>query len=152
MRTADGETIAVTGLDPSTTSRGPAYNLTVAGIHTYYVLAGTTPILVHNTNCGNLFKGDGWQHVLNEHVDGSPGVAPGNTTFSNYLDLDDIGGLIEDTVKTRGVPNTPDPLTGVSRDGTKHTVDFDYPVGSRGETSVEVILNTDGSIRTAYPR
>jgi hypothetical protein len=29
----------------------PAYNLTVAGIRTYYVLAGDTPVLVHNS-CG----------------------------------------------------------------------------------------------------
>ncbi|MFJ5609213.1 polymorphic toxin-type HINT domain-containing protein [Streptomyces sp. NPDC093221] len=27
------------------------YNLTVANVHTYYVLAGQTPILVHNSNC-----------------------------------------------------------------------------------------------------
>ncbi|MEW2120037.1 polymorphic toxin-type HINT domain-containing protein [Streptomyces sp. NPDC005474] len=27
------------------------YNLTVEDLHTYYVLAGTTPVLVHNSNC-----------------------------------------------------------------------------------------------------
>ncbi|MFE3109236.1 polymorphic toxin-type HINT domain-containing protein [Kitasatospora indigofera] len=27
------------------------YNLTVADLHTYYVLAGATPVLVHNSNC-----------------------------------------------------------------------------------------------------
>jgi RHS repeat-associated protein len=32
-------------------SRGLAYNLTVDGLHTYYVLAGNTPVLVHN-DCG----------------------------------------------------------------------------------------------------
>jgi Colicin D len=36
---------------------GPAHNLTVADIHTYYVLAGNTPVLVHNTGpgCGSLW-------------------------------------------------------------------------------------------------
>ncbi|MER5278928.1 Hint domain-containing protein [Streptomyces sp. NPDC002809] len=29
----------------------PTYDLTVEGIHTYYVLAGTTPVLVHNSDC-----------------------------------------------------------------------------------------------------
>ncbi|MCG5446106.1 hypothetical protein NIE79_004671 [Micromonospora sp. NIE79] len=148
----DGTSIRPDGRLAPTARIAIAYNLTVADIHTYYVLAGNIPVLVHNTNCGNLFKGDGWQHVLNEHVDGSPGVVSNNTTFSNYLDVDDIGGLIEDTAKARGVPNTPDPVTGLSRDGTKHTVDFGYPIGSRGETTVEVILNPDGSLRTAYPR
>lgn len=28
------------------------YNLTVADLHTYYVLAGDTPVLVHNVGCG----------------------------------------------------------------------------------------------------
>ncbi|MGW0874227.1 polymorphic toxin-type HINT domain-containing protein [Streptomyces sp. NPDC002740] len=27
------------------------YNLTVADVHTYYVLAGATPVLVHNSDC-----------------------------------------------------------------------------------------------------
>ncbi|MFH8223139.1 polymorphic toxin-type HINT domain-containing protein [Streptomyces sp. NPDC018057] len=36
--------------------RGAAdmYNLTVANLHTYYVLAGATPVLVHNVNEGDL--------------------------------------------------------------------------------------------------
>ncbi|MFJ7159814.1 polymorphic toxin-type HINT domain-containing protein [Streptomyces sp. NPDC101118] len=29
----------------------PAYNLTVNDLHTYFVLAGSTPVLVHNTRC-----------------------------------------------------------------------------------------------------
>ena len=31
--------------------RQTTYNLTIADIHTYYVLAGKTPVLVHNTDC-----------------------------------------------------------------------------------------------------
>nr|WP_280839695.1 Hint domain-containing protein [Micromonospora sp. A200] len=42
--------LAAVGLNPDTTQRAAAYNLTVAGIHTYYVLAGNTPVLVHNTD------------------------------------------------------------------------------------------------------
>jgi hypothetical protein len=38
------------GLDWTTAHTDKAYNLTVADIHTYYVLAGTTPVLVHNTD------------------------------------------------------------------------------------------------------
>lgn len=33
---------------PATTHPDTAYNLTVNDLHTYYVLAGTTPVLVHN--------------------------------------------------------------------------------------------------------
>ncbi|MBY8853424.1 hypothetical protein K7G98_36410, partial [Saccharothrix sp. MB29] len=31
----------------------PVYDLTVDGVHTYYVLAGETPILVHNCGSGS---------------------------------------------------------------------------------------------------
>nr|WP_320068882.1 DNRLRE domain-containing protein [Micromonospora sp. RTGN7] len=31
---------------------GTSYNLSVANLHTYYVMAGNTPVLVHNTNPG----------------------------------------------------------------------------------------------------
>ncbi|WSZ94219.1 polymorphic toxin-type HINT domain-containing protein [Micromonospora sp. NBC_00858] len=34
--------------------RQTVYNLTVAAIHTYYVMAGATPVLVHNASCGPL--------------------------------------------------------------------------------------------------
>ncbi|MCX4964401.1 polymorphic toxin-type HINT domain-containing protein [Streptomyces sp. NBC_00654] len=147
LLTSDGRDVEVTSTRHYT-KRQQTHDLTVEGIHTYYVLAGATPVLVHNCN---LFDGPGWQHVLDEHVDGSPGVVSGNTTFSNYMDLDEIGELIEGAAKTPGRRNTPD-ATGRPRDGTIHTYDFDYPVGSRGETSVEVILNPNGSLRTAYPR
>ncbi|GIF06913.1 hypothetical protein [Actinoplanes siamensis] len=35
--------------DKLSIGRNLAYNLTVNGIHTYYVLAGMTPVLVHNS-------------------------------------------------------------------------------------------------------
>ncbi|WP_211289009.1 hypothetical protein [Actinophytocola xinjiangensis] len=37
-----------------------AYNLTVDDIHTYYVLAGSAPILVHNSGCSPFTDGGIW--------------------------------------------------------------------------------------------
>ncbi|MBQ1010712.1 RHS repeat protein [Micromonospora sp. M51] len=51
LRTATGEGVAVDGPALEWVGRGQAYNLTVADLHTYYVLAGKTPVLVHNTGC-----------------------------------------------------------------------------------------------------
>jgi RHS repeat-associated protein len=48
VRTADGRSVPVHGLRPATRHDATSYNLTVAGPHTYYVLAGDTPVLVHN--------------------------------------------------------------------------------------------------------
>ncbi|MGC5019820.1 RHS repeat-associated core domain-containing protein [Micromonospora sp. DT47] len=46
----DGHFFPVGGLRPASTKTAMAYNLTVDGIHTYYVMAGTAPVLVHNTD------------------------------------------------------------------------------------------------------
>jgi len=54
LLTAQGRLVAVHGLAWGTTHRAAAYNLTVAGIHTYYVVAGHHTVLVHN--CGGGAK------------------------------------------------------------------------------------------------
>jgi hypothetical protein len=47
LLTDDGDTVIVTG-NRAYTQHATTYNLTVADLHTYYVLAGETPVLVHN--------------------------------------------------------------------------------------------------------
>jgi len=66
LLTATGETLPATGIDWATTQHDTAYNLTVADIHTYYVLAGNTPVLVHNT-CP-LGAGDVPRKVVNSNM------------------------------------------------------------------------------------
>lgn len=50
LLTEEGETVIVTA-NRSFAKRARTYNLTVDDLHTYYVLAGETPVLVHNSNC-----------------------------------------------------------------------------------------------------
>ncbi|MET9538047.1 polymorphic toxin-type HINT domain-containing protein [Streptomyces sp. NPDC006553] len=50
LLTDDGETVVITGNKPFT-QYARTYNLTVDDLHTYYVLAGETPVLVHNSTC-----------------------------------------------------------------------------------------------------
>ncbi|MEW1640208.1 Hint domain-containing protein [Streptomyces sp. NPDC093801] len=47
LRTADGESVTLTSARTYRTHL-VTHNLTVAALHTYYVLAGATPVLVHN--------------------------------------------------------------------------------------------------------
>ncbi|MCF4135968.1 RHS repeat-associated core domain-containing protein [Streptomyces sp. Tue 6430] len=49
LLTDDGDTVIVTANRPYT-QHARTYNLTVDDLHTYYVLAGETPVLVHNSN------------------------------------------------------------------------------------------------------
>ncbi|KUH36238.1 MULTISPECIES: polymorphic toxin-type HINT domain-containing protein [Streptomyces] len=57
LRTEQGQTVIVAANRPFT-QRARTYNLTVADLHTYYVLAGQTPVLVHNSNsnCNSLTR------------------------------------------------------------------------------------------------
>ena len=64
VRNPAGRTLEVQGLNWNTRQYGAAYNLTVANIHTYYVLAGDTPVLVHNTNCITMSSAIGNDSLL----------------------------------------------------------------------------------------
>ncbi|PJE98297.1 sugar-binding protein [Streptomyces carminius] len=57
LRTPDGDTVTLTATRHFE-QRQRTHDLTVRGIHTYYVLAGETPVLVHNANCGPGTKFD----------------------------------------------------------------------------------------------
>jgi hypothetical protein len=47
LLTADGSTVRVVGIDPASARPAAAHNLTIEGVHTYYV-GGATPVAVHN--------------------------------------------------------------------------------------------------------
>ncbi|QTI88212.1 polymorphic toxin-type HINT domain-containing protein [Streptomyces sp. AgN23] len=64
LRTPDGRTVTVKHARHFT-QRLRTHDLTVSGIHTYYVLAGTTPVLVHN--CGNAATHDAG-NVVDDNV------------------------------------------------------------------------------------
>ncbi|TDV48680.1 RHS repeat-associated protein [Actinophytocola oryzae] len=59
------------------------YNLTVASLHTYYVLAGPAPVLVHNSPCDHVALGlqeaEGNPMALDEF-----GMETGGATYSNW--------------------------------------------------------------------
>ncbi|MFD4524187.1 polymorphic toxin-type HINT domain-containing protein [Streptomyces sp. NPDC058470] len=50
LLTDTGDTVIVTG-NRGYTQHATTYNLTVDDLHTYYVLVGKTPVLVHNSSC-----------------------------------------------------------------------------------------------------
>ncbi|MFF5104364.1 polymorphic toxin-type HINT domain-containing protein [Streptomyces sp. NPDC000134] len=50
LRTSAGTYVQIAAVTHWTTQRATVHNLTVSDLHTYYVLAGATPVLVHNCN------------------------------------------------------------------------------------------------------
>ncbi|MFI9157524.1 polymorphic toxin-type HINT domain-containing protein [Kitasatospora aureofaciens] len=135
-----------------------ADNLTVDDIHTYYVLAGNTPVLVHNAGiCGKtaLENGD-WQHILDRHRPGGALVDDEAGLFTGKEKV--VRQRIIDTIN-RGTPkpNTPDPATGAARPGEIYEWDFGTTVGKAGPangggdlTRIRVVVN-DGQVVTAFP-
>ncbi|WP_329243805.1 ricin-type beta-trefoil lectin domain protein [Streptomyces canus] len=72
LRTPEGALRTVTAVrDRGESKPRTVYDLTVSGLHTFYAVAGSTPVLVHN--CNDLIVDDGkWPglaHTLDEHVD-----------------------------------------------------------------------------------
>ncbi|MCX2183748.1 Rhs family-like protein [Streptomyces sp. SKN60] len=82
LRTSSGTWVQVTEVKRWTQHK-KVRNLTVAGEHTYYVLAGSAPILVHN--CGDEDDFQIEDHVEPRHVAGGAENVEGKSTFAPEL-------------------------------------------------------------------
>ncbi|MFC4064622.1 RHS repeat-associated core domain-containing protein [Actinoplanes subglobosus] len=74
VRTPTG-TARIAGFDRSAKRYAAAYNLTVVDIHTYYVLAGTTPVLVHNCPTDGVGSSGRVSSQVAAHLERLKGVA-----------------------------------------------------------------------------
>ncbi len=142
LRTATGESVAVDGLDWATAQRGTAYNLTVADIHTYYVLAGNTPVLVHNTGPCDVPAlgphrpagvGDDWTARTADNGKGTVWQAPGATGNAS---------MVRTMNPTAQYPN------GYVRFHNRHgqPIGLNGKPGSKAETHIP--MNPDGTFPT----
>ncbi|SMD27516.1 RHS repeat-associated core domain-containing protein [Kibdelosporangium aridum] len=110
LATAAGDRVAFGQLRPETWRLAAAHNLTVAGLHTFYVLAGTTPVLVHNSCPTEMFGRD-------------PEVGPGASL--DFLTPGEIR-RIQNAADKIGQPIT---LVGSHARGTAHSEsDWDYVI------------------------
>ncbi|MFJ7085957.1 polymorphic toxin-type HINT domain-containing protein [Streptomyces griseus] len=78
LREPSGSTLPVLSV-ARFTQRQTTHDLTVADLHTYYVLAGQTPVLVHNSNCD--VAGRGLWRLTKEGSTKLLKGGPFNTTF-----------------------------------------------------------------------
>ncbi|MDI1454401.1 polymorphic toxin-type HINT domain-containing protein [Streptomyces sp. ATE26] len=100
LRRPDGSTVEVVG-NRAYSARARTYNLTVEGLHTYYVLAGQTPVLVHNSGpCGPAKGAAGEARAVQELQD------RGYTIMGTHVKLEAKDGTISyvDVVATRNGP------------------------------------------------
>ncbi|WP_082159671.1 polymorphic toxin-type HINT domain-containing protein [Micromonospora sp. HK10] len=151
VRGPEGRLQEVNGLRPWSARMALAYNLTVNEIHTYYVIAGNAPVLVHNANGGCVISAQGWKHVQDFHRPGGVGVDRTKGVFTGTDE--EVQDLIRQTVQ-RGRPRR----NTQGRDGTVYEWDFGKPIGEKSGTQgggeaqqVRVVVNPDGTLRTAHP-
>ncbi|MFJ1600575.1 polymorphic toxin-type HINT domain-containing protein [Streptomyces sp. NPDC088261] len=92
LRTSAGTHVQITAIDRWTTPKATVHNLTVNDLHTYYVLAGATPVLVHN--CGGQVEYGGnelSQAVIQERL--KTGNKSNNFAAVRYTDADGVSQI-----------------------------------------------------------
>ncbi|MFF2624829.1 RHS repeat-associated core domain-containing protein [Kitasatospora griseola] len=138
LQTVQG-TATTTAVSTYSTTARAAYNLTVAEFHTYYVVTGNTPILVHNTSpfCGRPFgnrSGGDEFHGSDYSLDEIVQFVHGHTGGGNPAMGRPGPNEIETTLRSAG------PV----RIGKQNSAQFDY-------NGVRVIVNYDAPWKsTAY--
>ncbi|MFD2691810.1 ricin-type beta-trefoil lectin domain protein [Streptomyces phyllanthi] len=65
LRTSAGTYVQITAIERWTATSATVHNLTVSDLHTYYVVAGSAPVLVHN--CGANTDGYYYRGVVEGH-------------------------------------------------------------------------------------
>ncbi|WKV71078.1 polymorphic toxin-type HINT domain-containing protein [Streptomyces sp. PCS3-D2] len=142
LRADDGAGVAIAAVR-AYEAFDETYNLTVADLHTYYVLAGATPVLVHN--CGGRVNGADWHHIFNRHSASSR--HPGKSKFSTD-NTTTIRSLVEEALQ-KGARGS-NGLKG----GHVHEFDFGRTVGydrnGKPLTGVRVVVRKK-QIITAFP-
>ncbi|WP_327349859.1 polymorphic toxin-type HINT domain-containing protein [Streptomyces sp. NBC_01321] len=80
LQTSAGTYVQITAIERWTAQTAAVHNLTVSDLHTYYVLAGASPVLVHN--CGDKvwepFR-EGVDHADQGTLPTSAGISPGSS-------------------------------------------------------------------------
>ncbi|MFC3384354.1 outer membrane protein assembly factor BamB family protein [Couchioplanes azureus] len=112
------------------------YNLTVDRLHTYYVMAGNTPVLVHNSSCDPI-----WTARSNR--------TSAENAFGHYKDhgkdFPDVQNALQYARKARDWFDNPTPTTLTKvRDWNGDVVRFDP------ETDYFGVMTKDGTPRTFY--
>jgi hypothetical protein len=140
LRTPHGPAVHVTRVR-NYTGHIVTYNLTVSELHTYYVLAGDAPVLVHNGNgsCGigrELIGDETSDHILDEHR--YPGAA-GKDAFPEEWSDDQILDAVADVVTSPNSQRTWYKGSAVHAERTLRT--------RKGEPAVQNVVGTVGGVR-----
>jgi RHS repeat-associated protein len=143
LRTTTGAHVRIVDVDRWTAADAVVHNITVANFHTYYVLAGSAPVLVHN--CGGRVDSADWHHIFNRHSASSrhPGKSKFMTDNTRMIRSHVEDALKYGTRRSNGL-----------KGGHLHEYDFGKTVGydrnGKPLTGVRVVVRKK-KIVTAFP-
>jgi RHS repeat-associated protein len=149
LLTDDGDLVIVTANRPFT-QHARTYNLTVSDLHTYYVLAGETPVLVHNANC--IVGTRQFDHAWDQHSPGGAYHKAGKVenVFADGIDKTRFRGMVDEAIKngTQVPRSKSDPRGG-------YYIDYDFgdvEVGAMGQNGMRIAVDGAGNFVTAMPK
>ncbi len=149
LQTLDDDTVTVVGVS-SYTKPLVTYDMTVEGVHAYFVMAGATPVLVHNINCRTITAG-ALKHIDDKHLWGGTDHAQGvmGNVFAEGIDSAKLKKLIEEAAQFgREVPRA----KGDPRGGNYIDYAFDaVTTGANGQNGIRLVVDEFGNLKTAMP-
>ncbi|MEU3901294.1 polymorphic toxin-type HINT domain-containing protein [Streptomyces sp. NPDC029519] len=151
LLTDGGATVIVTD-NKAYTEHATTHNLTVDGLHTYYVLAGQTPVLVHNSNCALASSSEATFKAAQDPA----GIFIKNKHLSSFegryakfdsADIPEVQSWVAEGLKSGRAVFKPNGLEGTF----KVEVDMQRAIGTKGQTGIRIIVANDGRVINAFP-
>ncbi|MCX3062406.1 ricin-type beta-trefoil lectin domain protein [Streptomyces beihaiensis] len=118
LRTSAGTHVQISKVERWTVLDTTVHNLTVSDVHTYYVLAGTTPVLVHNAN-SPIGCGVNGEPIYDIPAGSSGGAGAGKRIPPSLLKDYDVG--------KNAAPGTITPLCSYCRTNPATAIDHVEP-------------------------
>lgn len=150
LQTPDHSTVTVADVT-SYTKPQVTYDLTVEGIHSYFVAAGDTAVLVHNISCRTITKG-ALDHIADQHLWGGKYHADGvmQNVFAEGIDATKLKKLIEEAAQFgKEVPRA----KGDPRGGNYIDYAFDdVTTGVHGQNGIRLFVDEFGNLKSAQPK
>ncbi|MFC4851874.1 polymorphic toxin-type HINT domain-containing protein [Actinophytocola glycyrrhizae] len=144
-----GATVDVVAVDVYSQTRR-VHNLTVADIHTYYVLTGQTPVLVHNANCNVGTRQ--FNHAWDQHSPEGAYAKAGKmeNVFAAGINKGRFREMLDEAIEngTKVPRSKSDPRGG-------HYIDYDFgdmEFGAMGQNGIRIVVDGMGNFVTAMPK
>lgn len=116
------------------------------------MLAGNTPVLVHNAGPACLVSDDAFNHAWDQHRFGGAYSEAGEmgNVFADGINKTQLRGMIDTAIQNgTKVPRA----AGDPRGG--YYIDYDFgavQVGANGQNGIRIVVDDSGNFVTAMPR